>query len=404
MGVSGCDQEIDPFQSTEMAYSIYGHLDAHADTQWIRVAPFRTSIASTPDPVDATVTIEELGTGRIIEMIPALFSEGSENFGDTLFAYNFWTVEPFEYLETYRLTARRSDGSVASSVVQIPADHSHLPVVVGVAQPNFRNPPDYVRYHLLPEAYPAMVHTRSHSTRNPECRESEYNYLPPRPLEFVGGEYQVNVRAPSIGYCEPDTLFVVDSIDLVRSWEEWPFGASNDYSNVLAHNNIENGIGYLGGLTVVSLPLERCDFVGPGAPAYCELYYAPNSATLFVRPINVSGFPEEYRVDPEVYVFSPTVRLRRGNESWTRLPASSAATPDPKAPGISRFPGLLPGQYQVRVEGIVDRRDFITDEQRLYCEERILEIVPGETSIDILMTWPEADPDEAVNENGCREG
>jgi hypothetical protein len=41
---------------------------------------------------------------------------------------------------------------------------------------------------------------------------------------------------------------------------------------------------------------------------------------------------------------------------------------------------------------------------RLYCEERTLELGPGETSIDILMTTAEIDPDEPVNENDCREG
>jgi hypothetical protein len=116
-GVSACDTEIYPIAPTEMAYSIHGYLDAMADSQWIRVAPFRTSIFSTPDLVDAEVTIEDLGTGRTIELIPTLFKQGSGNFGDTLFAYNFRTAEPIEHATTYRLSARRSDGSAASTRV-----------------------------------------------------------------------------------------------------------------------------------------------------------------------------------------------------------------------------------------------------------------------------------------------
>jgi hypothetical protein len=62
-----------------------------------------------------------------------------------------------------------------------------------------------------------------------------------------------------------------------------------------------------------------------------------------------------------------------------------------------RFPGLIPGRYHVRVEGHVG---FYV----LYCEERTLDLGPGETSINILMTIPEVDPNEPINANGCREG
>jgi hypothetical protein len=62
-----------------------------------------------------------------------------------------------------------------------------------------------------------------------------------------------------------------------------------------------------------------------------------------------------------------------------------------------RFPGLRPGRFRVRVEGNVGFYD-------LYCEERTLDLGPGETSIDISMTMPEIDPNEPVNANGCREG
>jgi hypothetical protein len=89
--------------------------------------------------------------------------------------------------------------------------------------------------------------------------------------------------------------------------------------------------------------------------------------------------------------------LRRGEETWTRRPGSTESTSDPKAPGIFRFPGLRPGRYTIRVDGFIRSSP-------LYCEERTLDLGPGETSIEVLMTLPEIDPNEPVNANGCREG
>jgi hypothetical protein len=379
-----------------MAFSIHGYLDARADTQWIRVAPFRTSIFSTPDLVDAEVTIEDLGTGRAIELIPSLFKQGSGNFGDTLFAYNFRTAEPIDHATTYRLSARRSDGSVASSTVSIPKDHSRLPIIIGKRQPRATIfSPDFVRFQVLPETHIALVHTRLYNSQDSSCRTFYNNPIPPRPPLGLGGEMQVNFRPPEQGPhgCSTDRF----DIGIVYSWEAWPFDGRNDYRNVLAHTNIANGVGYLGGLTITSAPIEECVLSGPGAPGFCELYYAPDTAVLYVRPVNDSGFPEEYPVDPEDYKFTAGGTLRRGEETWTRRPGSTESTSDPKAPGIFRFPGLRPGRYTIRVDGFIRSSP-------LYCEERTLDLGPGETSIEVLMTLPEIDPNEPVNANGCREG
>lgn len=395
VGLSGCETEIYPIAPTEMAYSIYGYLDALADTQWIRVAPFRTTIFSTPDLIDAEVTIEDLGTGRFIDLNAGLFRQGSPNFGDTLFAYNFWTDEGLDYGATYRLTAQRSDGSLSSSVVKIPLDHSHIPIIVGKRQPRTTVPnPDFVRFHLLPGTHVAMVHTRRYAKGDSSCRKARYNTLPPHPPPETGGDVQMSILSPE----SPDCLWDQTDIGIVRATEAWPFLGINDYTNVLALTNIQNGVGYFSGFTITSVPLEECTLVGPGAPGFCELYYAPDTAVLFVRPINVSGFPDEYPVeDPENYPFTAGPTLRRGEETWSRRPGSSETTADPNAPGIARFPGLRPGRYQLRVDGFIGSFP-------LYCEERVLDLAPGDTSIDIRMTMPEIDPNEPVNSDGCREG
>ena len=64
LAICACNAEIDPFQNTDLAFSIYGHLDPARDTQWVRVALLRPLRINTSDPIDATVVVEDIETGR----------------------------------------------------------------------------------------------------------------------------------------------------------------------------------------------------------------------------------------------------------------------------------------------------------------------------------------------------
>lgn len=59
--LAGCDQTFEPIQENNQYYfSLYGYLDAAADTQWVRVGPARQDINETPDPAGIEVTLEDL--------------------------------------------------------------------------------------------------------------------------------------------------------------------------------------------------------------------------------------------------------------------------------------------------------------------------------------------------------
>jgi hypothetical protein len=401
--ISACDTEIIPIAPTEMAFSIYGLLDPSADTQWVRVAHFRTSIFSTPDPVDAVVTIEDLGTGRAIELIPTPFSQGSGNFGDTLFAYNYRTDEPIDFAGTYRLTTRRSDGATSTAVVNVPEDLSHLVIVVGLDQLARIPPPDYVRFPIAPGDHLAMVNTVHYppaivftpSGPSDACAElpvlSIYHpgssFRPSGPPGYLQGVLR---KREVMDFPPPcDVPYERIEIRIVRAREKWPFGGSADNTHIQAVDNIENGVGFLGGIVTTWIPFdEKCVLVGPGRPNFCELFYGPDTATLIVAAINGSGFHE--------YAFSADANLRKEDESWSRrgtgIPSSGATTSR-----LTRFDRLLPGRYHVQVEGRIGPFP-------LYCEERTLDLGSGETSIEVRMTLPEIDQNEPVNANGCREG
>ena len=44
-------------RANDLKFSVFGYLDASADTQWIRVMPLRTLVTTTPEPLGARVTL-----------------------------------------------------------------------------------------------------------------------------------------------------------------------------------------------------------------------------------------------------------------------------------------------------------------------------------------------------------
>jgi hypothetical protein len=62
--VAACDDSFEPIEPSELAFSVFGYLDASAGTQWLRVMPIRPVKVTSQDTLAATVTLEHLGTGR----------------------------------------------------------------------------------------------------------------------------------------------------------------------------------------------------------------------------------------------------------------------------------------------------------------------------------------------------
>jgi len=380
LGLPACDSVLDPKAETEMVFSIFGHLDVAADTQWVRVAPFRGSIFSTPDPIDAAVTIEDLGTGRTIEMVSAPFSQESPNFGDTLYAYNFFSTEPIYPESVYRLTVRRSDGGSSSATVRTPPAFPDLLSVIGIAQSPTQAFQDYIRFHIPPGAHLAMVQTRQigHTIDQTlgDCVAYRYNFFPaPPPLE-QGGDIQVNLY-PVLFRLPQGCFFDREEVRIVLAGDPWLPDTGADETHINALDNIENGVGFLAGVITKSIPYEDCTITGANRPSFCELFYGSAAATLIVRPID--GGP--VRLPGVLPIFQPTTRVAKGNDLWAR--------------GGNRIHALEPGEYNIRITNPTD----------YYCEDRRILLGHGEVrTIEVVMVPRSAFPNEPVNANGCREG
>lgn len=119
---AGCDVPFDPFEENTIGpFSVFGYLDVAADTQWVRVMPIRQDLLADSAPIDAVVTLEHLGSGRVVTLRDSLFGFTNLGLDEVGYAHNFWTTEPIEPEAAYRLAAVRSDGATTTAVVEIPS-------------------------------------------------------------------------------------------------------------------------------------------------------------------------------------------------------------------------------------------------------------------------------------------
>lgn len=65
--LTSCDPTFEPLgENDRYHFSIYGYLDASADTQWVRVGTAREAIDDVPDPSGITVTLENIQSGETV--------------------------------------------------------------------------------------------------------------------------------------------------------------------------------------------------------------------------------------------------------------------------------------------------------------------------------------------------
>lgn len=115
--LNACEDTFEPMKENDRYFfSIYGFLDASADTQWVRIIPLRTGLNQLPE-LDATVTLENLETGETSVMHDSLFQYTGGNQ-----AWNFWTTMELSPEGSYRLAAVNGDGQESSVVVEMPPD------------------------------------------------------------------------------------------------------------------------------------------------------------------------------------------------------------------------------------------------------------------------------------------
>lgn len=114
---SSCNNTFDPLQKDQpYAFSMYGFLDVHADTQYVRVMPILESLLPNHlDTVDYSVTITRISNQETVEMSPERF-----DFGTDMSFWNFLTNIQIYPNESYLIRSTNSDGFHTSVFVHLP--------------------------------------------------------------------------------------------------------------------------------------------------------------------------------------------------------------------------------------------------------------------------------------------
>jgi hypothetical protein len=259
--IDACDNTFEPFQeNNQYVFSMYGTIDLHADTQWVRVMPVgQTLLVEETEPMDATVELTRNSTGQTVTMRDSLFQ-----FATDAFAWNYWVPITLHPDEAYTVTAKNSDNEESKVIIQTP---SVLPV------------PEVVEY-FEDEDRGIITGSSKDSLVVLEVRYRVQNLLCGPEVEivisFVNGidhsqeDYRVNMSnagriASRFGvllgnYRVNSRKFVVVSVS-----EDWPDLAEYSDDEIVLPNvatNVENGTGFVPGIAKreidITPPRERC--------------------------------------------------------------------------------------------------------------------------------------------------
>lgn len=113
-----CDQSINPIIGEARPFTLWGYLDANADTQRVRVFTIESRLGTDRSgPIDATVTSTNIESGVSIQWT------GTEVvFSDSSVGHVFYAAFQAKHEQSYLLEVRRSDGATSSAHVTIPPD------------------------------------------------------------------------------------------------------------------------------------------------------------------------------------------------------------------------------------------------------------------------------------------
>lgn len=248
--VVGCENTFEPLQeNVNYTYSIYGLLDVHADTQWVRVMPIGDALIPTdPAPNGTTVKLSRESTGENIILIDSLY-----RFGNDSFVWNYWTTQPLQPNEQYTLIAEGPDGQQSRSSVTLPSalpvpeiNYSQNQETISVSGQSY-DPLVVAEVRYLVQATtnmgcaPEVEVVFSHLEEIVEMADGEYSFFAEnRPA--IARELGVNAFG-----------FVVNRRELViaSAGEDWPdLVGLTEEEIYLPDNlsNVENGTGYVAGI------------------------------------------------------------------------------------------------------------------------------------------------------------
>lgn len=284
---SSCNSSFDPLEENDnYFFSMYGYLDASADTQWVRIMPLSETLYPDSAFLDSTnveVTLHSLETDELVTMQDSVF-----HFGNDISAWNFSTTHQLQPDHTYLLSATNAEGNSSQTSITMPSEFptpvvylgistigeiinavveiqgvEHLADLQSIYQIYFRSPEE--------EGCPSEVpsnNTQLFSIPNIDKANRTTNGFV-ADLSMEEDERYIRSRiGTSANICIYPQQFFIASAN-----EEWlDFSVIDDEIISLPEgiSNIENGVGYIVGVYSKTIPFENCTDKN-NRPAPCEV-------------------------------------------------------------------------------------------------------------------------------------
>jgi len=275
---TACDETFEPLaENDRYFFSMYGYLDASADTQWVRILPLRKGLEMLPDINGTEVTLHHVETGASSLMKDSLFTFAGRS------VWNYWSDMNLNPDQKYRIIAKNPDGNISSSEIQLPEDFTTpiittiLPTNLNSIQPfslrieGINNLADIRTIWVVEENHSLKTHSFNFPHRNKatliENEIYSVNIDPMNDMERIAryfhpdfnealALFKVIKRQVFVASAGPDWLKFSDLDDMLISL---PDGISN----------IMNGTGYMVGVVSKTIPFKNC-FYENGDFAVCE--------------------------------------------------------------------------------------------------------------------------------------
>lgn len=302
LAATACDEAFVPIEREAVFYSIHGYLDASADTQWIRVMPVRDLATTDPQPLDAIVYLEEVESGRRIEMFDSIFHFPAANRAvesEGVYVHNFWTAEPILPGATYRFFATVNGAPAAEATVAIPEGFD-VTVQTEDRLPHPNAPRRGVPRRIFVEGSSLIAFVGMIGWVHDECGEG-WSYRPFRRPPEASERHDIVMQhiydrwfRPGCGAASATS----EEIVVFGAKDPWPWsrtpwvsaGADAPERPAVSDvaSNVTNALGFIGGTLSRQLPYEECIYLGRNPPSTCDLRYDETSASLSGRVMEQS--------------------------------------------------------------------------------------------------------------------
>lgn len=253
----GCESTFDPLKKNEdIVFSMFGTLDLHADTQWVRVMPLGETLLPTDTTISKTeVTLTRLETGETTTLNDSVFT-----FRNNTIVRNYWTTTSLHSQEEYILEAEAPDGRTSRAAVTIPGP---------ISRP-------LIDYNVMSNEGLVIVQTDdSLVVANSKFKVQLLSEFGPGPIEEMefshldhlhrnNGGYRFKIEGKRLINTETSSRYKILNKEVVLAVgsKDWP-----DLSDLTeeeipipdqATSNVENGIGVVAGVASRTAPLESC--------------------------------------------------------------------------------------------------------------------------------------------------